>query len=225
MLSQYELDTIMKTLQNGERAYLYYVTHMVESIKGLYGLDIYKSNPKFKIVKIEVKDIKNAYFEYLNYRNNPDQYHIESETYYDITGKHNDFYIVPNIDNKYAPRFPSIIYGNVHPEEYNKDTGEIEQKIDNSLIDFIYTNIITYGDLTLNEAFNAFINGKLDWKYRILQESISVDGVAYQYITSNWYILDTTFPTIEMPVINTHIQNSYFMNLNDALGYMEQLEA
>ena len=230
MLTQYEIDTIMKTLQSGEKVYLYYVTHMIESAENLLGIDNYKSNPKFKIVKIEVKGIKNAYFEYLNYRMNPSNYHIESETcYYDNTGKHNNYYIVPNSTGPYEyeinPRIPSIIYGYVHQEEYDESTGEITQKIDDSLIDFVYTNSIVYGDDTPNEAFNAFIDGKLDWKYRALMDAVAIDGVAYQYIMSDWYMLDISLPRIELPLINTHRSNSYFINLNDALGYMEQLEA
>lgn len=230
MLTQYEIDTIMKTLQSGEKVYLYYVTHMIESPKDLLNIDFYKCDSKFKVVKIEIKGVKNAYFEYLNYRMNPNDYHIESETcYYDGTGKRNNYYIVPNSTGPYEseinPRIPSVIYGHVNQEKYDESTGEITQKVDNSLIDFVYTNSITYGDCTPNEAFYAFVDGKLDWKYRKLMDAVPIDGVAYEYITSDWYVLDVKFPCVELPLINTHISNSYFMNLNDALGYMEQLEA
>ena len=98
MLTQADIDSLMKTIKSGEPAYVYYVAHMIEG-KETNMLDehSYKSVSKFKVIKVEVENIQNAYFEYLNYINNPKNYHIEEEEYYyHPSAKYLQYFVVPN---------------------------------------------------------------------------------------------------------------------------------
>lgn len=230
MLSQYDLDLIMQKIQGGEKAYVYYVCNSYNARKVLPEENIFGTNPSYKVVKVEVSNIYNAYFEYLNYVNNPNDYHVETETcYYGTPDKHTRQYIVPNGKGIYeldiSPKMPSSIYGN-HKQIYYQSTGEIVDVIDESHIECRFENALSYGDCSYEEVLEAFDNNKLDWKYKKLPTNALIDGEEYSYITSNWYVLDIKgFPMTEMPLINTFIKNEYFTDLNNALSYMEQLEA
>ena len=230
MLTQYDIDKIMQSIQNGDEPYLYYIANMIETRNGLMDTHIYKSSTKFKVIKVQVKDIKNAYFEYLDYLNDPDNFHIESEeSYYEDGIKQIYNYVVANAKNSYEfdinPRMPSVIYG-TNKEVYDEATN-LFMNIDIAPpMDYEFTNTLIYGDNTYSQTLEDINNGKLDWKYRKLNSAALVDGVEYQYLTSNWYVLDIkNFPSIEMPLISTNKQNCYFTQLNDALNYMEQLIA
>lgn len=117
MLSQNDIDTLMRTIQFGEHAYVYYVAHMIEGREtDVLDEHSYKDISKFKVVKVEVEDIQNAYFEYLNYLYKPDDYHIEEEEYYyDPSARYIKHFVVPNAESVYSKdinaRMPSIIYG------------------------------------------------------------------------------------------------------------------
>lgn len=228
MLNQINIDNLMKTIQSDGEAYLYYAAHMIEPREGLLDEHIYKSSAKFKVIKLKLTDIQNAYFEYLNYLNNPSNYHIETEeSYYDLKTKYINRYIVPNGEKSYTkdlnPRLPSIIYG-YRREIYDTVTHKNKEVTDDSPVKVLYTNLLEYGSDT--NAIQAFNDGLLNWKYKKLNKKEIVDGIEYQYITSDWYILNIeNFPRSEMPLINVKQISAYFMTLEDAFNYIEQLNA
>ena len=230
MLTEKDLDLLMQQIQSGQDVYLYYVAHMIEPREGLMDEHFFKSLSKFKVIKIQLTGIQNAYFEYLNYVENPSNYHVETEeSYYDCRSKYIHYYTVPNAkesyDNEFNPRMPSIIYG------YRRKFRDLVKHEDKEMSDVSpvkikYTNALYYGDKNSDEVTDAFTDGKLDWKYRKLNNPESVDGIEFNYITSNWYILDIkNFPTVEKPLINTQQYCSYFRNLVDAFNFLEQLKA
>ena len=305
MLTEKDLDLLMQQIQSGEETYLYYVAHMIEPREGLMDEHFFKSSSKFKVIKIRITDIQNAYFEYLNYVKNPSNYHVETEeSYYDYKSKYIHYYTVPNaildpadlpiiipympinlnndngleliindsdlevinidgnrFDNieedelinininntpnqlevlnmdgaynidqslrvkEFNPRMPSIIYG------YRRKFRDLVKHEDKEMSDVSpvkvkYTNALYYEGKNSNEVRDAFADGKLDWKYKKLNNPELVDGIEFNYITSNWYILDIeNFPTVEKPLINTQQYCSYFRNLVDAFNFLEQLKA
>ena len=229
MLTEKDLDLLMQQIQSGQDTYLYYVAHMIEPREGLMDEHFFKSSSKFKVIKVRITDIQNAYFEYLNYVKNPSNYHVETEeSYYDYKSKYIHYYTVPNAkesyDNEFNPRMPSIIYG------YRRKFRDLVKHEDKEMSDVSpvkikYTNALYYGDKNSDEVTDAFTDGKLDWKYKKLNNPELVDGIEFNYITSNWYILDIkNFPTVEKPLINTQQYCSYFRNLVDAFNFLEQLK-
>jgi hypothetical protein len=229
MLTEKDLDLLMQQIQSGEKTYLYYVAHMIEPREGLMDEHFFKSSAKFKVIKLELTGIENAYFEYLNYLDHPENYHIETEeTYYDFESSYIHHYIVPNyIDTgkEFNPRTPSIIYGYCRKirDLINHEDRELS---DVSPIKQLCTNEIQYGDLSPANVNDAFANGLLDWKYLYKEDPILIDGIEYHYITSKWYILDIkNFPQVEKPLIHTEQYCSYFRDIVDAFNFIDQLKA
>ena len=226
MLSQTNIDNLMKTIQSGEPTYIYYVAHMIEGREtDILDEYTYKDVSKFKVVKVQVENIENAYFEYLNYLNNPQDYHIEEEEfYYHPATKYMQCFITPNTKSSYDkdinPRNPSIIYGFTR-KIYNRDVINVVH--DPSPVKVIYTNVLEYAE---NSGIDDFNSGLLDWKYKKLESPAMVDGIEYNYITSDWYILTLKdYPMIEKPLINVKQHSGYFVDIQDAFRYIEQLIA
>ena len=85
MLTQNNLDLLMQNIQAGKKTYIYYVASLVETREGYIEELKYKSVPEYKVVKLNLTNIENAYIELRNYKNHPEQYHVEEEEcYYDI---------------------------------------------------------------------------------------------------------------------------------------------
>ena len=230
MLSQFDIDSLMDKIIKKQSAYVYYVAHMIEGREtDILDEYSYKDVSKFKVVKVEVEDIQNAYFEYLNYKNNPDNYHIEEEEfYYHPSAKYIQCFVTPNARENYKKdlnaRMPSIIYG-YSRKVLDKD-GIFKEVKDQSPIKAIYTNKIEFLDLSENEIFRSMQPDDFNWKYIKLDDPAIVDGIKYNYITSNWYILSLkNYPMIEKPLINVNDHSAYFIDIQDAFSYIEQLIA
>ena len=228
MLNQKDIDVLQLKIQNGETPELYYIANVIELRERYMDESYYKSVDRYRIVKVKISEINNAYFEYLNYKNNPNNYHVEEEiVYYGINDKYINYYTVPNTvkNNKdFNPKQPSMIYG-IKRKLYNgtEFIGEYEDK---SPIKEVYTNDLEYGDMKKSEVLEAFNNGKLDWKYMRLENGRDVDGIIYEYLTSDWYTIRVdNFPKTELTLINTKQNSSFFINLGDACNWIEQFEA
>ena len=224
MLTQADIDSLMKKIQAGEPAYVYYVAHMIEGREtDILDETSYKNVSEFKAVRVQVENIQNAYFEYLNYVNNPDNYHMEEEEfYYDPSAKYIQCFVTPNgkesYDKDITARMPSIIYGFCR-KVYDKE-GTFKEVKDPSPVKPIYTNVMEYNGDKIQDIKSV------KWKYMELEAPAIVDGIEYKYITSNWYILDLkNYPKIEKPLINTTYHSAYFLNNVDAFRYIEQLMA
>lgn len=229
MLSQADIDSLVKTIQSGEPAYIYYAAHMIEGREtDILDEHSYKNVSKFKVVKVQVDNIENAYFEYLNYVNHPENYHTEEEEfYYHPSAKYMQCFVVPNGKDSYSKdlnaRMPSIIYG-FYRKVYNRDV--IKEVIDPTPVKPIYTNAPEFGDKITSEVIEDINSGKLDWKYMALEFPAIVDGIEYNYITSDWYILTLkNYPMIEKPLINVNDHSGYFIDIQDAFRYIDQLIA
>ena len=355
MLTQYDIDKLKDRIQKGETPTLYYVADFDESRENNNLDATYKSDRKYKVVEVRIRDIHNAYYDYLDYINHKDNYHEETETeYYDYMEDHafTNRYIVKNTSGKFDkdlnPRIPSIIYGRkkvlnyynpvrfiMENEQYNFvvklhnmesrnssfteindldktisirvdntnwetlykdiditfndcDQTDIEGNITRSayfttiekdrfneedstypvkvmcynhlvldsegnptlntvdtytlkvnkvdkkeyvtespVSEVIYTNDIKYGDyigVTLQEKLDS---GDLDWKYMRLENKEVVDGIEFQYLTTEWFYLETiNYPTVEYPLINTTDKKcSYFLTLADAWNFINECEA
>lgn len=232
MLTQKEIDILKQSIDAGNQTYLYYVAHMIEPREGILDEHFFKSNTKFKVIKVELVDIQNAYFEYLNFKNHPENYHIETEeSYYDYQSKYIHYYTVPNpepsYDKEFTARMPSIIYG-YRRKIKDRITHSEKDISDVSIISVDYTNSPSYeGYRTqdVKELVDSESN-PLSWKYRKLDHPALVDDIEFNYITSDWYILDIkNFPSVEKPLINVNQYCSYFVNLVDAFNFIEQLKA
>lgn len=231
MLTEKEIDTLKFNIENNDDAYVYYVAHMIEPREGVIDEVNYKDISQFKIIKLKVKDIYNAYFEYLNYLSNRMNYHIEKEEcYYDINTMYINEYIVPNGNASYTkdfnPRIPSIIFG-IARKVYDKDLN-VKEIIDQSPIKhkFVNKQDMFFMNEEQTRLYTDLHMDKLSWKYQQLNTPEICDGIEYYYITSDWYILDIeNFPSVEKPLINIKEKNAYFINLEDAFNYLEQLKA
>jgi hypothetical protein len=227
MLTQADIDYLMQQIQSNKPAYVYYVAHMIEGREtNILDEHTYKDVSRFKVIKVKVSSIENAYIEYMNYLNNPDNYHTEEEeTYYTPTAKYIHYFITPNGKSNYLkdlnPRMPSIIYG------YKRKIysgGRIYDVVDESPVKEVYTNDPEYGSMTPAQVTASLNSGKLSWKYIKLNNTAIVDGVSYKYVTSDWYILDLdNYPMIEKPLINVNQYSGYFINIEDAFEYIDQL--
>lgn len=230
MLSQADIDSLMISIQSGKPAYVYYAAHMIEGREtDILDEHNYKDVSKFKVVKVQVENIENAYFEYLNYINNPSNYHIEEEEYYyHPSAKYIQCFVVPNAKNSYNKdinaRMPSIIYG--YDRKVYDNTGEFKEVHDQTPVKAVFTNILELGDKTNSEVSNDMNSGKLNWKYMKLATPEIVDGIEYNYVTSDWYILTLkNYPMIEKPLVNVKQHSGYFIDIQDAFRYIEQLIA
>lgn len=240
MLSQKDIDLLMNKIQSNEPAYLYYVAHMIEGREtDILDEHSYKDVSKFKVVKVEVESVQNAYFEYLNYLDNKDNYHIEEEEFYyhPSTDKYMQCFITPNAEESYNkdinPRMPSIIYGSIRKvyDEY----GAIKVIHDPSPVEVQFRNVLEFYEYELNEITKKYepkrkekdeYLDKYKWKYIKLNHPEIVDGIEYKYITSDWYILTLkNYPMIEKPLINANQYSGYFLDIQDAFNYLEQLIA
>lgn len=229
MLSQADIDYLMKTIQSGETAYLYYAAHMIEGREtDILDEHFYKDVSKFKVVKVKVEDVQNAYFEYLNYVEHPEQYHIEEEEfYYHPSAKYMQCFVTRNAQDSYSKdlnaRMPSIIYGFMR-KVYDRDN--IKEIHDPTPVKPIYTNALEFADYSKSDVMNLMNSGDLDWKYMKLEAPAIVDGIEYNYITSDWYIITLkNYPMIEKPLVNVKDHSGYFIDIKDAFRYIEQLSA
>lgn len=233
MLTQLDIDELKMQIQAGEKPELYYTTHYIECREGVIDEEQYKSVPRFKVIKITISDIENAYFELLKYLYsgglNGTLYHLEEqEAYYDINTKYIHYYTVPNGASSYEkdlnPRMPSAIYG--YTRKIIKSDGTTILKNEPSPVKPVYTNVLEYGNLKGNDITKAYDDGNLNWKYMTLENTEIVDGIEYKYITSDWYVIKCdNFPRTEHILVNTKNKNAYFRNLSDAFNYIDQLEA
>ena len=243
MLNQKDIDQIHKRLDNGEEVFLYYVAHNVELREEAKDEHIYKSKSDFRVIKIKITDVYNAWNEYMNFINNPDEYHEEIEEEYYSSGRHlvGDFtsypayekyihyYIVKNEENNnkaFNSRFPSIIYG--HRRKIYKRDGSIIMQNDPTIMDLNYTNNPSYYGVNEQEVINLINNGSLSWKYNKVDNNslLETDGIEYRYTTTDWYIFEIdNFPRTEKPLINVNQQCAYFLDINSAFEYLYQLRS
>lgn len=229
MLTQYDIDKLMQEIQANGSCKLYFAANLLETREGFIEEFVYKCNPRYKVVELECTGFNNAYFEYVNYKNNPSNYHIEEETcYYDISQKYIHYYTVPNAEASYTkdinPRMPSLIYG--ARRKYYKDGEFIKEYSDPSPIKEIYTNTLEFGDYTSSQALQLYNDHKLDWKYRKLDNGEDVDGVLFYYVTSNHYIIEIrNFPRLEKPLVDVTLKTPYFKSHEEAEYAIQQLEA
>ena len=228
MLNQKDIDQLMLNIQSGAGAYLYYIAHRVECRETHIDEYQYKSAQDFRVLKLKVNNVSNAYFAYLDFIEHPEDYHTEQEeAYNDEFTKYVYYYTVPNIEVPYTkdlnPRVPSMIFG-LRRKLY-KSGILIGDYSDPSPIKPKYTNNLEYGNLDQAQIESKYEHGDLDWKYMKLRSPLDDDGILYNYITSNWYILDIeNFPRVEKPLINTEQKTAYFINNYDAQSYLKQLK-
>lgn len=240
MLNQKEVDLIHQKLDNEEEVYLYYIAHNVELREGIRDEHIYKSKSDFRVIKIKITDIYNAWKEYLNFVNNPNEYHEEIEEEYYSSGRHLvgnftsypayekyiHYYTVKNEENIkfFNSRMPSIIYG--HRRKIYKRDGSIVMQNDPTILSLNYTNNPEYYGYNKDYVIDMINNGLLDWKYVVNDPAFITDGIEYRYGTTDWYIMEIeNFPRTEKPLINVKEQCAYFLNIDDAFEYLYQYRA
>lgn len=223
MLNQFDIDNIMKTIQGGNTVDLFYVANKIETREGIIDEVQYKSHPEYKVIKVTISDVKNAYYYYLDYLINPNDYHEESEVEYNKQGQKNiHYYTVKNANaDGYTKPFnsnpPSIIYGYRSKLYTSNDTITY---INPSPIKPVYTNTLRI----CNDVFSEW-NTDLEWKYINLDNKIKVDENEFKYITSDWYVLTCdNFPRTEDILINTKMKSAYFIDINEAFSYLNQIE-
>lgn len=229
MLTQDNIDQMVTDLRAGRIVTVFYIAHQIELRESYIDELFYKSHSDFRVLPLVVTDVKNAYLEYLNYVNRPEQYHVEQEeVYIDNNVKYVHYYTVKNPKDQYNKEFtarePSAIYGRKRMI-YKDDVLKMEYN-DPSFVRPVYTNILTWGNRSQQDCLNIFNNGGLSWKYVKLDEPINADNILYNYVTSNYYVLDTPyFPRIEKHMVNITEKTSFFINKWEAMNYLEELRA
>ena len=229
MLKEADIDKLMLNIQSGRDAFVYYIAHNVECREGIIDELSYKSIPRFRVLKLKVNNIYNAYFELLKYYEHPENYYTEQEeTYPDFNSKYIYYYTVPNeyppFDKAFNPRVPSVIFGT---RRIQYESGiMVGDYSDPSPIKEVYTNALKYGDLGPSVVAARYAGGDLDWKYKDAGDNFTVDGIVYRYLTSDWFILDIdNFPRTEMPLVNIKQKTAYFMTNEAAQYYVQELMA
>ena len=79
MLKEADIDKLMLNIQSGRDAFVYYIAHNVECREGIIDELSYKSIPRFRVIKLIVNNIYNAYFELLKYYEHPENYYTEKK--------------------------------------------------------------------------------------------------------------------------------------------------
>ena len=82
MLTQDNIDQMVTDLRAGRIVTVFYIAHQIELRESYIDELFYKSHSDFRVLPLVVTDVKNAYLEYLNYVNRPEQYHVEQEEVY-----------------------------------------------------------------------------------------------------------------------------------------------
>lgn len=230
MLNQKDIDTLKDSIDSGKDTYIWYAAHMIEGREtNILDEHMFKSVSQFKVVKLKVKDIVNAYFEYMNFIDHPDQYHTEDEECsYKPGTKYIHYFSVKNVEGPFDKdinaRMPCNIYG-YRRKVYIGDE-LINDYNDPSPVKEVYTNEPEYMDYKTSKVIKMINDGKLDWKYLKLNNNEVVDGIEYKYVTSDWYIMDLeNYPMVEKPLINIKQHSGYFMTQEGAFRYIEQLVA
>lgn len=226
MLGSIEIDTIKETCSNGNEATLYYVCDYGETRDHSSDSD-FKTIHKYKVIEVIVTDVLNGFREFKDYKLHPENYHVETEReYYDYSYAHviNRKYTTRNtsgpFDKDLNPRIPSRIFG--EKKEYIKD-GELVVYEEPSPVTPYYTNNLRFKD----KDYVSYTDPLIQWKYDHLTNPITVDGINFNYVYSNYYILITkNMPTVEYPLVCvTDINCPYFMSLEEAWDFVKQCEA
>ena len=228
MIKEQDLDLLHYNINRYGYSDIFYIAHKIELIESYVDELAYKSKPEFKVMQLKLTGINNAYWEYLNYLEYPLDYHTEEQTFWfndDI--KYIEYYTVPNKKQQYVDEFnarmPSIIYGK--KRIFYKDDVLVASYNDPSIILPEYTNVLTYNDNTAERVLELFNNHELDWKYKKLVEPVYNDNIKFDYVTSNWYILDIdNLPRAEKHLISIKQKNAFFVNLKDAFSIYKELE-
>lgn len=221
MLNQIDIDKLQLLIQGGNKPELYYVAHKVETREGVIEESSFKSVSDFRVMKIKITEITNAYFEVLEYKKNPANYHIETEIeLVDLNIEKRFYYIVPNTAGTYTkpvnPAIPSAIYGVV----------KSDSEVCESPVLPIYTNVLECGDLNNGVVKTLYDSGNLNWKYLTLVNKAIVDGIEYKYVTSDWYIIKCEdFARTEHILINVKERSAYFMNSADAFDFLKECKS
>lgn len=236
MLTQKDIDNLKLKIQNGETPTLFYVCDYQETRNNNSNNANYKTDHRYKVIEVKIRDIHNAYYEYLNFKEELDKangditkingYHTEEDVeHYDYKMEHSVItkYIVKNSNKSYSkdlnPRIPTEIYG----ERLSSGNSEF---ITDTPITPHFTNKLEYGDLIGNAIIEQYNNKNLEWKYMHLENKEIVDGIEYEYLYTDWYYLETiNFPTVEYPLINTTRRCSYFLTLEEAWEFVKECEA
>ena len=218
MLTQEHIDKLHNdTSKYG--AYIYYIANVLELYPNDRNRDrlFYKLIPEFRILKIKVVSVYNAYFEYLNFVNNPNDYHVETLESYSADGtKIEDEIYVHNYI-----REPSIIYGK--NRSFYKNNVLVQSTVDPSPISPKYTNTLSYD--YVDDVQEAMENGELDWKYLALDSPITVDDTEYNYVTSDYYVLETSdSPIAENPLVKVNQKSEYFYTLEEAMLFLKEFD-
>ena len=229
MLNEKDIDKLKALIDVDGTASVYYLASRVERRESYIDEVAYKSDPAIDIVKLQIGNITNALWEVLNYNQFPSEYHTESElVIIDHDNSYQYYYTVPNavaIDSgkPFNARMPSAIYG-CRRVRY-KGTQIIGDYHDPSPVQTSFTNTISFGTLEPSLVLEMYQNGRLDWKYRNAPENTVVDGIPFKYMTSNWYILEIdNFPRTEHHLINTKQKNAFFIDVDDALSWRQEMQ-
>ena len=160
-------------IQKGESLpEIYFVAHYVECREGVIDAEQYKSISKFKIIKIKINEIENAYFEYLKFLKaggvNGEKYHMETEEeYYDTKTKYIHYYSVSNpetpITKDINPRMPSIIYGYLR-KVVNEGGDVLKVMNEPSPVKEVYTNELEFGSLLTSRMMTTALGAAMGWK-------------------------------------------------------------
>ena len=227
MLTERDIDKIHDDIVHYGSADIYYISHQVERRESYIDEVAYKSRARFKIQKLKIKDISNAYFEYLKFKERPDLYMEESEEILDKSGnKVVYYYTVPKPKQQYTqefnPRIPSAIFGR-YRKIYINDILKYEHS-DPSPVKPVYTNVISYNGLDQNESLKLLRDGELSWKYRVLDHLVEVDAIKYKYLTSDWFILDIKdYCRLEQHMVNVKQKSAFFINDWEALSFADEI--
>ena len=65
-----------------------------------------------------------------------------------------------------------------------------------------------------------------DWKYIKCNPATLIGNVQYNYLTSDWYILDIEeYPRKEKSLVNVKQKTAYFLDIDEAFEQLYQLRA
>jgi len=229
MLKEIDIDTIVNKIREEGYATVYYIAHSTELREGYIDEMAYKSVSDFEILQLKVDEVQNAYWEYQNFIDNPNQYHSEEDLIIvDHDTKYTRNYTVrnalPNYTKEFNPRMPSAIYGRSR-KLYRHDV-LVGDYNDPSPVKPVYTNAISYLQYDAETVLKMLNANNLDWKYKVLESPVQVDNIKFKYLTSDWYVLNTpNYPRTEKHLICTKHKTAFFLTTWQALNYLDELEA
>ena len=227
MLREIDIDNLVNQRDKGFDTRIYYVCNNAELPEVMYPRDMRKSANEYSVIECKLFKIENALNEYENMLANRDSYETYTVINFDVMDaeikyKGYEFLRNPYSDYQISPR----VYGYRTTTYYNIDDEVSKREIPSIVLNEAkYTNTPTYLGKQIDATDNTFTS-LYGWKYKLLDEPVSIGNVLYKYKYTDYYTLYIDdWHLKEYPLINVNEKNCFFLSPSNAYEYLKQMRS